>query len=108
SAERTMSMDDYQERILMPRVNALAGSVAYTIMAGSEGGVCNAVANVDANNNVLNINAAPFTSARATLVNNSAPPNIGMKSWNVVMEPSSNSKVTLTMQGLLNPTPEIS
>lgn len=108
TAERTLSVDDYMERILHPRVNALAGSVAYTIMVGSEGGVARAQANVDANNNVLPVNAGPFTQARATLVNNSAPPNVGAKGWNVVMEPTSNSRVTLSMQGLLNPTPEIS
>lgn len=108
SAERTLSIQDYEERILMPRVNALAGSVAYTVMVGSEGGVARATANVDANNNILPVNAAPFTYARALLVNNSAPPNIGMKGWNVCMEPSSNSRVTLALQGLLNPTPEIS
>ena len=108
SAERTLSIEDYQERILLPRVNALAGSVAYTIMAGSEGGVALASANVDANNNILPVNAGPFTTARAFLVNNSAPPNIGAKGWDVVMEPTSNSRVTLALQGLLNPTPEIS
>lgn len=108
SAERTLSIEDYVERFLLPRVNALAGSVAYTIMSGSEGGVASITANVDANNNILPVNAAPFTVARANLANASAPPGVGMKGWNVVMEPTSDSRVTLSMQGLLNPTPEIS
>lgn len=108
SAERTLSMEDYQERILLPRVNALAGSVAYTIMAGSEGGVALATANVDSNNNILPVNAAPFTTARAFLVNNSAPPNVGVKGWDVVLEPTSDSRVALALQGLLNPVSEIS
>src|SRR6185312_17528929 len=34
TAERTLSMDDYAERILMPRVNVLAGNVASQIMLG--------------------------------------------------------------------------
>jgi hypothetical protein len=108
SAERTLSIDDYQERVLLPRINALAGSVAYTVMAGSEGGVANITANVDANNNILPVNAAPFTTARALLVNNSAPPNVGAKGWNVVLEPTSDSRVALALQGLLNPATEIS
>lgn len=108
TVERTLSVEDYEERILMPRVNTLAGSVAYTIMSGSEGGVCNISANVDANNNILPANAAPFAYGRAVLVNQSAPPSMGKKGWNVVMEPTSNSRVTLALQGLLNPTPEIS
>lgn len=108
TAERTLSMDDYAERILMPRINALAGSVAYTIMVGSEGGVSNITANVDGANNILAVNAAPFAYARAVLANNSAPPSVGGKGWNVVLEPTSDSRATLAMQGLLNPTPEIS
>lgn len=108
SAERSLSIEDYEERILLPRVNALSGSVAYTIMAGSEGGVSLMTANVDANNNILPVNAAPFTTARAFLVNNSAPPNVGVKGWDVVLEPTSDSRVALALQGLLNPVSEIS
>ncbi len=108
SAERTLSVQDYEERILLPRVNALAGSVAYTIMAGSEGGVARAVANVDANNNILPVNAVPFSRARAILTNNSAPPNVGAKAWNVVLEPDSDSRVAVALQGLLNPVSETS
>lgn len=108
SAERSLSIEDYEERVLLPRVNALSGSVAYTIMAGSEGGVALMTANVDANNNIQPVNAAPFTTARAFLVNNSAPPNVGVKGWDVVLEPTSDSRVALALQGLLNPVSEIS
>src|ERR1700678_4146819 len=41
TAERTLDVQDYEERFIAPRVNVLAGSVAQTIMLGSEGGVCN-------------------------------------------------------------------
>src|SRR6266550_2456182 len=47
TAERTMSIDRYSELVMAPMVNALCGKVASTIMRGSEGGVCNLVANTD-------------------------------------------------------------
>lgn len=105
TAERTLDIDDYEERFLAPRVNVLAGNVAQTIMLGAEGGVCNATANVDASNNILGVNSAPFVNARALLADNSAPPMPGRK---VVNDPHTNSRAMLSMQGLLNPVTEIS
>ena len=35
SAETTLDVDDYMERIVLPRVNALAGNVAIQIMANT-------------------------------------------------------------------------
>jgi hypothetical protein len=45
SAEQTLKVDDYTDRFLLPAMNNLAGNVASTVMAGSEGGICNIVAN---------------------------------------------------------------
>src|SRR6185437_14729681 len=56
TAERTLSIEDYAERFIMPRLNKLAGNVAQTLMLSASGAVCNAAANVDANNNILPIN----------------------------------------------------
>src|ERR1700753_1234070 len=53
TVDRTMSLDDYSERILAPCINNLAGSVAATIMQGSEGGVSNLVGNFDGNGNII-------------------------------------------------------
>lgn len=105
TAERTLDIDDYEERFLAPRVNVLAGNVAQTIMLGAEGGVCNITANVDSSNNILPVNSAPFVNARALLADNSAPPMPGRK---VVNDPHTNSRAMLSMQGLLNPVAEIS
>lgn len=105
TVERTLDIDDYEERFLAPRVNVLAGNVAQTIMLGAEGGVCNATANVDSSNNILAVNSAPFVNARALLADNSAPPMPGRK---VVNDPHTNSRAMLSMQGLLNPVTEIS
>ena len=49
TADRTMSLDDYSQRVLAPMVNNLAGAVAVDSMSGSEGGICNFVANQDIN-----------------------------------------------------------
>lgn len=105
TAERTLDVQDYEDRYIAPRVNVLAGSVAQTIMLGSEGGVCNISANVDASNNILAVNSTPFVNARALLADNSAPPLPGRK---VVNDPHTNSKAMLSMQGFLNPVTEIS
>ena len=47
TAERTMSIDRYSELVMAPMINNLCGKVAYAVMLGSEGGVCNIVTNPD-------------------------------------------------------------
>ena len=108
SAERTLSIDDYMERFGLPRVNTLAGNVATTIMHGSEGAVRNGTANVDANNNILPVNAAPFTLARALLEDNSAPYFGTRGDRKIVLDPHTDARVSLALQGLLNPATRIS
>lgn len=104
SAERTMSIDNYSENILAPMINALAGKVAQVVMEGSEGGVCNFVSNVDGNGNIIRVDSEQFLDANAALTNNSAD----MMDRRAVVSPTTNAKTTKSLQGLLNPTPEIS
>jgi len=73
SAERTMALDDYVERILAPKIAFLTADVAYTIMAGLEGSVANYVANVDGSGAVMSPTQFTVLRARAALMNNSAP-----------------------------------
>src|SRR5215472_14947212 len=47
-----LSLDDFSERILLPMMNNLAGSVASTIMTNTEGAICNIQANLDAAGNI--------------------------------------------------------
>ena len=54
-------------------MNNLAGNIAAAIMAGSEGGICNIVANVDASNNILTPQLGDVNNGRAVLADNSAP-----------------------------------
>src|SRR6267154_871510 len=104
SAERTMSLDDYAERVMAPLINNLAGNVAATIMLGSEGGVCNYVSNVDGAGFVTTPGSAQFLLGNAVLDDNSAD----QMTRNVVNDPTTDALTTVSLQGLLNPTPEIS
>lgn len=104
SAERTMAIDDYSEIILAPMINNLAGKVAQVVMEGSEGGVCNFVSNVDANGNIIRVDSEQFLDANAVLTNQSAD----LMDRRVVVDPVTDAKTTKSLQGLLNPTPEIS
>ena len=103
SAETTLDIDDYEDRIVLPRVNALAGNVAIQIMANTAPNVRNIVANVDASNNILPVNDAPFALARAILEENSAP-NFGEQGMRkVVLAPRSDTRVQLGAQGSPQP-----
>lgn len=104
SAEETLSVDDYSERFLLPAMNNLAGNVASTIMAGSEGGICNIVANVDGSNNILTPQLSDVNTGRAVLAENSAP----QMDRKFVLDPRTMSRLTTSLSGLLNPASEIS
>ncbi len=101
--ERTMQLDDFSRRILAPAVNNLAGSVAFDVMSGAEGGICNLVANQDASNNILSPIAATYLLGGANLDINSAP----IENRKVVNNPFTEARMVATLAGLLNPAPEI-
>lgn len=104
SVEKTMSLDDYSDRILRPMMNALVGKVAQTVMNASEGGVCNFVSNVDGSGNIISPTQAQFLAANAVLDDNSAD----MDYRKVVNDPTTDSRTVSGLTGLLNPTPSIS
>jgi len=104
SAEQTLSVDDYSERFLMPAMNNLAGNIASTIMAGSEGGVCNMVANVDGSNNILSPTLTEVFLGRALMAQNSAP-SLDRK---FVLDPTTMARLASSLTGLLNPATDIS
>lgn len=108
SAETTLDVDDYMERIVLPRVNALAANVAVQVMANTVNTVKNIVANVDANNNILPVTDTPLSLARAILEENSAP-NFGEQGIRkVALAPRSDARLQLALRGLLNPVDTIS
>lgn len=104
TADRTLSLDDYSRRVLAPMVNNLAGAVAVDIMYGSEGGICNLVANQDTSMNLLNPVARTYLDAGALLDMNSGP----IANRKIVNSPITEARVVGSLVGLLNPTSEIS
>lgn len=104
TADRTLSLDDYSRRVLAPMVNNLAGAVAVDIMSGSEGGICNFVANQDVNNNILSPIQSTYLRSGAVLDNNSAP----IANRKIVNSPDTEATVVSSLSGLLNPNTEIS
>ncbi len=113
SSERTMSIDDYSEIVIAPMINNLAGKVAAVVMLGSEGGVCNFVSNVDgtaaansvsATGKIISPTSEQFLLGNSILDDNSADP----MTRRIVNDPTTDARATVSLQGLLNPTPEIS
>lgn len=104
TAERTMSIDRYSELVMAPMVNNLCGKVAFTIMKGSEGGVSNLVANFDGAGNIITPTSDQFLQANAVLDDNEADD----MDRRIVNDPTTDARTTTSLQGLLNPTPEIS
>jgi len=103
TAERTMSLDDYGERVMAPIINNLAGKVAATIMGAAED-ACNLVYNADGAGTLISPTSQQFLQANAVLDDNSAD----MMTRNMVNDPTTDARTTVSLQGLLNPTPEIS
>jgi hypothetical protein len=104
SVDRTMSLDDYSERVLAPCINNLAGAIAANIMSGVEGGICNLVSNTDSNGNIISPILSTFLNAGATLDTNSAP--TGRRK--IVNDPFTQARTVGTLTGLLNPITDIS
>ena len=99
-----MSIDDYAEIILQPAVNNLAGKVASTVMLASEGGVCNIVQNLDGGGNIITPTSEQFLLANAVMDDNSGD----MMTRRIVNDPTTDARTTVSLQGLLNPSQEIS
>lgn len=102
--ERTMSIDDYEEIVLSPMLNDLAGNVAQNIMSGVEGGVSNYVSNVDGSGAVISPTSQTVLKAGALLSKRSAR-TMGR---NLVADPFTMANMVSTMQGLFNPVADIS
>lgn len=105
TAERTLKLDDYSERVLMPMMNDLAGNIAADIMSDIEGNVCNYVANTDGSGNIINPTSSTFLKAQAALNDNSAPQLPGRK---VVLEQYTEAAIVNSLSGLFNPSQAIS
>lgn len=105
AAERALKVDDYVERIMVPRISFLTADVANDLINQTEGGVSNFVNAQDGSGNTIAPTQQTILNARAALVNNSIPDADMMR---LVAHPNSQAKVTSALTGLLNPQPEIS
>lgn len=104
SKDRALSLDDYSQRVMAPMIAFLAADVAYTVMGGVEGGICNIAANQDGSNNILTPTSQTYLDAGALLDMNSAP----IIDRKVVNSPRTRARVTNSLTGLLNPAKSIS
>lgn len=105
TAERTLKLDDYSERVLMPMMNDLAGSIAYDVMSEFAGSICNYTSAVDGSGNVISPTSTTVLEGQALLNDNSSPSVPGRK---VVLDPWSESRIVATLSGLFNPSQAIS
>lgn len=119
SVDLTMSLDDYSDIILAPKINNLAGNVAATIMTGvtvaqgplagtvvngAEGGICNLVQNTDNSGTIIAPTSETWLTAGATLDSNSAE----VANRKAVLSPFTMARTVSSLSGLFNPAPEVS
>jgi len=104
SADLTLKLDDYSERITAPKMNVLAGNVASTVMSGVEGGICNLVSNTNSSGAIIAPTAETWLNAGAVLDNNSAY----MEDRKAILNPRTMARTVSSLSGLFNPAPEIS
>lgn len=104
SADLTLKLDDYSERITAPKMNVLAGNVASTIMSGVEGGICNLVSNTNSSGAIIAPTSETWLDAGAVLTNNSSD----IADRKAVLNPRTMARTVSSLSGLFNPAPEIS
>lgn len=95
TAERTMSLDDYSERILAPAVNRLAAYVANDLMNVAQSS-CNIVSKSNA---TASPDASTWLSAGAIL-DQSLAPRMDRK---IIMDPLTQARTVGSLAGLFNP-----
>jgi hypothetical protein len=102
TAERTMSLDDYSERILAPAVNRLAASVASDLMS-----VANTASNIafkTSGGNLVSPDATTWLAAGAAL-DQALSPRMDRK---IIMDPLTQARTVGSLTGLFNPQRKIS
>lgn len=102
SAERSLSLDDYSERVLRPAMNNLAGAVAFDLMSG----VVNTVPTVVWKGNtgpetgtLVSPDASTWLEGGARLDQYSAPAN----DRRLMVSPMTQARTVSTLAGLFNP-----
>ena len=97
SVDRTMSLDDYSTRVLMPMMNNLGGAIAMDLMSGSEA-VNHLVHNVDGSNNTISPNLTTWATAGGLLDAVGAPR--GQRA--IILDPITQARTVSSFSGLFN------
>lgn len=95
TAEKTMSLDDFSERILAPAVNRLAASVAADLMSVANS-ACNIVSKTNA---TASPDATTWLSAGAAL-DQALAPRMDRK---IILDPVTQARTVGSLAGLFNP-----
>lgn len=98
SVDRTLSLDDFGNRILKPMMNNLAGAIAVDVMQGAES-IPNFVSNVDGSGNIIAPNATTWLTAGALLDRAAAPR--GDRS--AILDALTQARTVSSLSGLFNP-----
>jgi hypothetical protein len=104
TADLLLSLDDFSERIMLPMMNNLAGTVASTIMSNSANTIPNISLNVDGANVIQTPVSGTYLDAQATLAIQSTPPS----AQKIINSPRTQARVVQSLTGLLNPSTAIS
>ena len=97
SADRTLSLDDFTNRILAPQINNLVAAVAMDVMSGAET-TPNLIHNVDGSNNTISPTFTTWATANGLLNSLGAP----MGNRQVVVDPITESRTVSSFSGLFN------
>lgn len=116
SAERSLSLDDYSERVLAPAINNLAGQIALDVMGATDGIVAPSGLYSDTQlpaatmagkfnaGAILTPDTSTFLAAGALLDQMSAPRG----NRKILLDPITQSRAVSGLAGLFNPATEIS
>lgn len=102
TAEKTMSLDDYSERILAPAVNRLAASMAGDLISVSNA-ACNLSFNVDGGGALVSPDAGTWLNAGAQLSQNLAP----RMDRTIILDMLTEARTVNKLAGLFNPQQKI-
>lgn len=103
SADLTLKLDDFGERVLSPMMNNLTGEVAVNIMSGAEGGASNFIS-LTSTGAIVSPTAETWLLAGAALDQISAPKG----KRKIIMDPLTQARTVNTLSGFFNPQAKIS
>jgi hypothetical protein len=104
SAERALSLDDYSQRILLPAMNTLAGSIAVDIMqtVESASNLTFKGRNADGTGTIASPDASTWLDAGALLDMTSTPRANPKGMRKVILDPRTQARTVDSLKGLFN------